>query len=70
MRIIITITIIVIIHHSMLDLLRIKFYCFIIYDISDLASRVTGLKNLRGLISSFIFYFIYIFYFYCLTLIF
>jgi hypothetical protein len=39
------ITSIVMIHHRVLDLLRIEFCYFYIYDIFDIVTRVTGLKS-------------------------
>jgi hypothetical protein len=53
--IIIIIIIIVMIHHSRLDLLGIEFHCFSMCGISDLITRITGLKSLLGLTSFFIF---------------
>jgi hypothetical protein len=57
----ITIIIIVMIHHSRLDLLGIEFHCFSMCGISDLITRITGLKSLLGLTSFFIFYLIVFF---------
>jgi hypothetical protein len=42
-------------------LLGIEFHCFFMYDISDLISRVIGLKSLYDLTSFFIFFLIIIF---------
>ena len=52
---IIIIIIIAIIYHLMLDLLEIEFSCLFMYDISNLISRVIGLKSLYNLTSSFMF---------------
>ena len=58
---IIIIIIIVMIHHSRLDLLGIEFHCFSMCGISNLITRITGLKSLLGLTSFFIFYLIVFF---------
>jgi hypothetical protein len=54
---VIIIIIIIIIYYSILDLLKINFHYFFMYDISDLISQIIDLKGLRYLIFSFIFFF-------------
>ena len=61
---------VVIINHSMLDLLRIEFHHLFINLISDLITQITGLKSLIGLTSSFFFALLFFFLFYCSTLVF
>jgi len=48
-----------IIHHSMLYLLRIEFYCFFMYDIFNLISHIIVLKSLHD----FLFYFLSYYFF-------
>jgi len=48
-----------IIHHSMLYLLRIEFYCFFMYDIFNLISHIISLKSLHD----FLFYFLSYYFF-------
>ena len=69
MRIIIVIIIIItmMIH---LNLLGIEFHFFFMYDISDLITRITGLKSLFDLSFSFNFCLIIFSRFYCSILVF
>jgi len=52
---------VVIINHSMLDLLGIEFHHLFIYLISDLITQITGLKSLIGLTSLFFFALLFFF---------
>ena len=60
---------VVIINHSMLDLLGIEFHHLFIYVFSDLITQITGLKSLIEL-TSFFFALLFFFSIYCSTLVF